>query len=131
MNPRRLPFTFLTIVAFGVAFGMGSGCGGPGASEDAVAVARPLAPEPEEPVTRTASAASETENQDDCEAEHPWQHKVDGSCVDKPDTVHHSGDYEPSPGEQCWVECLCYEEQRPSSESCSPCSYVGTVCTPL
>jgi hypothetical protein len=59
----------------------------------------------------------------------PWQHKEDDRCVDNPGTVHHHGHYEPAHGEKCWVECLCYERQYPSGDSCAPCSYVGMVCT--
>ena len=60
----------------------------------------------------------------------PWQYKDrDGNCVDRPGTVHHPGNYAPRPGEQCWIECLCYEGEYPTGNSCSPCSFVGMVCT--
>lgn len=60
----------------------------------------------------------------------PWQHKDEnGNCVDNPNVVHHHGDYTPEPGETCWVECMCQEGEYPSGNSCSPCSYVGMVCT--
>jgi hypothetical protein len=66
-------------------------------------------------------------DQDECR---PWQHKgKDDKCVDNPGTVHHHGRYEPEPGETCWVECLCGEGQYPGGDDCSPCSYVGMVCS--
>ncbi len=68
--------------------------------------------------------------QDKDEECHPWQHKDEnGNCVDNSNVTHHHGHYEPQPGETCWVECLCEEGQSPSDSSCSPCSYVGMVCT--
>jgi hypothetical protein len=76
-----------------------------------------------------ASVGGATASQDDCK---PWQHKnADGDCVDNPGVTRHHGHYEPSPAEQCWDECLCYEGEYPRGNSCSPCSFVGTVCMPL
>lgn len=68
------------------------------------------------------------QEEDKCEKAHPWQHTVDGKCVDKPNVTHYHGDHSPGSGEECWIECLCYEGQYPGNNSCSPCSYVGTVC---
>jgi hypothetical protein len=92
---------------------------------------KPVAPEPQHQVATVPAVSEQAEQQDSCEQEHPWQHTVNGKCVDKPGTIHHSGDYEPVAGEECWVECLCYEGQYPTGESCSPCSFVGMVCIPL
>ena len=65
-------------------------------------------------------------DQEECK---PWQYRDDdGDCVDKPNVIHHQGDYEPHSGQQCWVECLCRDGQYPSGDNCSPCSYVGIVC---
>lgn len=58
----------------------------------------------------------------------PWQHEENGQCVDNPGVHHHHGHYDPAAGEQCWVECMCYEGQYPANQSCAPCSYVGMVC---
>jgi hypothetical protein len=68
------------------------------------------------------------QQQDDCEKAHPWQHKVDGECVDKPGVTHYHGNHSPEPQEECWIECLCRQGELPSGNSCAPCSYVGTVC---
>jgi len=67
-------------------------------------------------------------DQDEC---HPWQYRDhNGNCVDRPHVIHHHPGYEPTGGEQCWMECLCQEGTYPSGNSCSQCSYVGTVCMP-
>ena len=66
--------------------------------------------------------------QDDCEKSHPWQHKVNGECVDKPDVHHYHGHHDPGAGETCWIECLCRDDQTPSGNDCGACSFVGTVC---
>jgi hypothetical protein len=50
--------------------------------------------------------------------------------VDNPGTTRHHDHYDPQPGEECWLECLCEDGQYPSGNSCSPCEYVDTVCTP-
>ena len=70
------------------------------------------------------------EQEDRCKE---WQHRdSDGDCVDNRDVHHFEGHHEPAHGEQCWVvtKCLCQQGQFPSSQSCSPCSYVGeeTIC---
>jgi hypothetical protein len=77
---------------------------------------------------RTAAASLVVAQEDECEKAHPWQHKVDGKCVDKPHVTHYHGDHNPGEGEECWIECLCYEGQAPSGNGCGSCSYVGTVC---
>jgi|ERR1700682_5974377 len=69
-----------------------------------------------------------TQEQDECERQHPWQHKVNGACVDKPGVVHYHGNHSPEAGERCWIECLCRRGEYPSGNTCGPCSYVGTVC---
>ena len=76
----------------------------------------------------SASSLVVVQEKDECEKAHPWQHKVNGECVDKPDVHHYHGDHSPESGEECWIECLCHKGQYPSGNSCSPCSYVGTVC---
>jgi hypothetical protein len=81
----------------------------------------------EVPGCRTARQ-QQNPNENDCR---PWQVKdQNGNCVDKPGTTHHPGHYDPKPGEQCWVECLCEDGQRPAADNCSPCSYQGMVCVP-
>ena len=67
------------------------------------------------------------DQKDECEKKHPWQHKVNGQCVDKPGVCRNCGQPE---GYECWVECLCREGEYPANESCAPCSRVGTVCAP-
>src|SRR5205085_1036066 len=76
-------------------------------------------------VTRPLAARQQ---QDECEKAHPWQHKVNGECVDKPHVAHYHGDHNPEPGEQCWIECLCRRGESPGAGSCGSCSYSGTVC---
>jgi hypothetical protein len=49
-------------------------------------------------------------------------------CVDKPHVNHYHGSHDPGGGEECWDECLCREGTYPGPNSCSPCSYEGTVC---
>jgi len=72
--------------------------------------------------------AQQQEKKDECK---PWQMKDEnGNCVDRPNTHHYHGhSHQPEPGETCWVECLCHDGERPSGNDCSPCSFVGTVCT--
>jgi len=72
--------------------------------------------------------ATPQKQKDECK---PWQQKdKNDNCVDKPGAIHHGVDYAPSPGETCWVECLCREGLYPQGNSCSPCSKVGVVCIP-
>src|SRR5258707_5284219 len=71
----------------------------------------------------------EAEQEDDCEKAHPWQHKVDGKCVDKPHVHHYEGQHhDPGAGETCWIECWCRDGQSPGSVDCGSCSFAGTVC---
>lgn len=79
------------------------------------------------PHPQVTRSMADQEQKDECEKAHPWQHKVNGECVDKPGVCHNCG--QPS-GYNCWVECLCREGQYPANDSCSPCSRVGTVCAP-
>jgi hypothetical protein len=74
-----------------------------------------------------ASAASPEDHKCD-----PWQEWDPDRerCADKPGTTHHHGHYEPGSNEQCWDECLCEEGTSPGAQSCSPCSFQGTVCIP-
>jgi|SRR5438132_590368 len=60
-----------------------------------------------------------------------YQYEKDGKCVDKPGTTHTNHHVEPPDGQQCWDVCSCEDSQRPGVDSCSPCSYSETVCTPL
>lgn len=65
----------------------------------------------------------------DCQ---PWQYKENGTCKDRPGTVHCRGNQScpPGPGYTCWDECLCRDYESPGPSSCAPCSFEGTVCTP-
>ena len=77
---------------------------------------------------RASVSVAAVAQRDECEKAHPWQHTVNGECVDKPHVTHYHGDHSPGPGEACWIECLCDEGESPSGNSCGPCSYMGTVC---
>ncbi|HEV2960985.1 MAG TPA: hypothetical protein VG649_04105 [Candidatus Angelobacter sp.] len=82
-------------------------------------------------------ASTAAMGRDDCPVDRNgcrcYQHKGDnGKCQDDPGVTHHGAQYDPQPGEECWVItlCLCREGQYPSGNSCAPCSYSGeeTVC---
>ena len=71
------------------------------------------------------------QKKDECEEKKPWQHKVNGECVDKPGTIHHNDrNYQRQPSEECWIECLCYDGQNMSGDGCGSCSFVSIVCVP-
>jgi hypothetical protein len=79
-------------------------------------------------------AGASTVAQEDCPIDKHGCHACvehwdddDDKCADNPGLIRRPADYNPGPGESCWVltRCWCNEGQYPSNESCSPCRYGG------
>ncbi len=121
---KMLPCGLLALALFLPALALAPAAG-TGQTRPAHLITQPLLP-PDIVWSGQSPLGPVQEREDRCP---PYQHRDDnGHCVDDPGVQHHHGHYDPEPGEQCWVECLCHEGEYPSGNSCSPCSYVGMVC---